>query len=85
MIGGTSVLVQVYQAWARHQGNQNPVAVDNMMRFRWERMMQQLARLRDVILERGQNHYELPGWLMPRMSENLFELNNLLNLFIGIK
>ena len=81
MIGGACVLVRVYQTWARHQGNQNPVAVDNMMRFRWERMMQQLARLRDVILEGGQNHHELLRMLIPRMTQNLWDLNHVLNMF----
>ena len=81
MIGGACVLVRLYQTWAGHQGNENPVAIDEIKRIQWLAMMRQLASLRDIILEGGQNHHELPRLLIPRMRQNLLDLNHLLNMF----
>ena len=81
MIGGACVLVRLYQTWAGHQGNENPVAIDEIKRIQWLAMMRQLASLRDIILEGGQNRHELPRLFIPRMRQNLLDLNHVLNMF----
>ena len=81
MIGGTCVLVRLQQTWAGHQGNENPAAIDEIKRIQWLAMMRQLASLRDIILEGGQNRHELPRLLIPRMRQNLLDLNHVLNMF----
>ena len=61
MIGGACVLVRLYQTWAGHQGNENPVAIDEIKRIQWLEMMRKLASPRDIILEGGQNRHEMPA------------------------